>query len=686
MAKLREWFTRKPKTQGGPQIQPEPTGDESTAPDELLDRISEIRFSAREQRRDWRPIGADGVNYVFGNQLADVKMKEGEVPVEDNQIFPAVTQEQALAAQNQVGVRTLPFEKSDEASAKVWEPLLQWLYESGLKVPEKITAGIIDGKTHGHWVGRLEWAPRARWDRKAQKWVGEVVLRLRKPDLVQFAKDTEDPDYPPWVVEFDRMRLEDAKAEFPDFADQLDEHVGGEEDQDGITQDTDALGLMYENQPGIGTEKDIRGRLARLLAGRATANTESQEKFIWVERHFFKDGATKKQEVPDGEFSDQELLDGGKVVYGADGTTLTNRDGEPIGDENRPRPTRKEDVPLYPSYRHVIITTSGDLKLKDEAWAFDEPPYPIGVNMPLPHTWHGLNGVEMARGLQDVQNRIASNMESWIALACVPITTVEEGTCPQCPDNNGISEEYVVKSGAFWRVAANRSAGVKFMDTPDMPATVPAVRDALMKSLRDQTGVQEVALGHQATGGATLGEIARLETSSKMRTAFQWKMTVTWILRVMRRAQAMCQEYWKPDDMRRIVGEGSEAAIVRLTAEQFDARFDLRLEVGSSLPFSVEQRKQEALTLYQLLGVPFLEALLDAFERDDKAEILSKVESWQMLLAAQERLAAEQSNLQETADGEQARQTQDVQPGRQSNSAGPAGPAPGAPVGAVAGA
>jgi hypothetical protein len=134
------------------------------------------------------------------------------------------------------------------------------------------------------------------------------------------------------------------------------------------------------------------------------------------------------------------------------------------------------------------------------------------------------------------------------------------------------------------------------------------------------------------------------------------------------------------------VGEDSEAAIVKLTTEQFDARFDLRLEVATSLPFDRERRKLEAKELFTLLNLPFLEPLLDAYERPDKAEIIEKVEAYQLILAMQEKLAAEQSNLQESADGEQARQTEEVQPGRQPDSAGPAGPAPGARVGAVAGA
>ena len=269
------------------------------------------------------------------------------------------------------------------------------------------------------------------------------------------------------------------------------------------------------------------------------------------------------------------------------------------------------------------------------------------------------------------------NMEAWVALTCIPILKVAENAVQQCADLNGIEDKLIIKRGAIWKMMQNGMSGVEFMQPPAMPSTVPVVREALMQSLRDATGVHEIGLGRQTVGGTTATEAIRLETNTKLRTALQWKLVEIWILRVMRRTQAMCQEYWTPDEMRRIAGPATEGIAQRLTQESFDARFDLRLEVATTLPFDRERRKDDALTLYGVIGMPFLEALLDAFERKDKEDILERVEAHQQILAMIEAAKQAVQQTEETIDG-QGRQTQEVQSERKPNSA-PAGQPAGAP-------
>ena len=165
-----------------------------------------------------------------------------------------------------------------------------------------------------------------------------------------------------------------------------------------------------------------------------------------------------------------------------------------------------------------------------------------------------------------------------------------------------------------------------------------------MESLRDQTGVQEIGLGKEVGGTAT--EAIRLETNTKLRTALQWKLVEIWILRVMSRTQAICQKNYSAGEKRRIAGPNLDAQIAQLDQTAFNARFDLRLEVATSLPFDRERRKREAMELYGILGVPFLEQLLDAYERDDKADVLQKNAAYQMIV--------EMLNKQKAATEQQA--------------------------------
>jgi len=647
MAKILSLFKKKP---GKAKEKPALTGD---AKSDLKARLDGIVARAKRQRLDWIEIYQDGIDYVFGNQLANVPVKDGHSRIQDNQIFPAVTQEQSLINQNRVIVKALPFEKSDEGGAKVWEPILFWQYEQNLKIPRRILSGIIDAKTHGHWVGRTLWNPRDSWDRNENRWIGEVNFKLCRPDTIEFAPDTEDADKTEWVVEFDRMRLSAAQTEWPDMAERLE--LEGVDDaeyrNDGITS---GFGNTYIGQPDGGPtvnadgRPSVEGRLADLIKN-DTDEDEEVDKYVLVERHFFKDRETRRQTLKGHRFTPQELLDGGVAIEGPDpeneeSTVLIHaKTGEPITEESWPSPDeRVEDVPLYPTYRSVC--RCGDIILHDKAWDLDDHPYSLGVNLLLPHNWHGLNGVEMPRAMQDVINRTAMAMEAWVRFAGLPIVTVEEGAIPACPDLNGVAAHVVVKPGAVWKVAPNRSGGVKFLNIEVMPQTVPAVRGIFMESLRDQTGVQEIGLGKEVGGTAT--EAIRLETNTKLRTALQWKLVEIWILRVMSRTQAICQKNYSAGEKRRIAGPNLDAQIAQLDQTAFNARFDLRLEVATSLPFDRERRKREAMELYGILGVPFLEQLLDAYERDDKADVLQKNAAYQMIV--------EMLNKQKAATEQQA--------------------------------
>lgn len=622
---------------------------------ELFKRLDNITNRARQHSEEWDPIYDDGLQYIFGDQLKNIEVKEGHSRIVDNQIFPAVTQEQALTAQNRVIIKALPFEESDTEASKTWEPILQWHYEAGLDIPSQITVGELDAKTHGHWFGRLRWNPRARWDRRENKWVGEVQFKHCRPELVVFDPDCEDTDKAEWVVEFDRMRLDEAKAEFPKYADELQES-GGSEPPDSPADKAGGYENDYVGKPAPDSKPAIEGRLASLLEMEPDDLAGEHEKYIWVERIFFKDRTTKSKVIVDHEFSDQDLLDGGKVIEGPDPNDSERKilldalTGEPITMNNRPRDERTEDVPLYPTYRHVC--RAGRTKLVDEAWKLDDHPYAAGQNLPLPHTWHGLNGVEMVRGLQDVNNRIAMVMEAWIRFGGNPAIQVEEGAMQLCPDLKNVATHVAIKPCAIYKMAPRRTDGLRFLSPPPMPNTVPEVRELFLQSLRDATGVQEIGLGRSATGGQTATEAIRLETNTKLRTALQWKMVEKWILRVMRRVQAICQANFTPGEMRRITGPGTEAGIAKLTEDQFSARFDLRLEVATSLPFDRERRKVEAMELYNVLSVPFLSQLLDAYERPDKDEILKKVMGYQAILAAMQAEQAKQETAQqEIADG-----------------------------------
>jgi len=72
---------------------------------DLKDTLTRILECARDHARAWAVIYRPGVNYIFNDQLADVTVKEGWNPIQDNMIFPAIAQEMALLNQNRIELK-----------------------------------------------------------------------------------------------------------------------------------------------------------------------------------------------------------------------------------------------------------------------------------------------------------------------------------------------------------------------------------------------------------------------------------------------------------------------------------------------------------------------------------------------------------------------------------------------------
>lgn len=100
---------------------------------------------------------------------------------------------------------------------------------------------------------------------------------------------------------------------------------------------------------------------------------------------------------------------------------------------------------------------------------------------------------------------------------------------------------------------------------------------------------------------------------------------------------------------------GEKAMMRAMSQEALDARFDLRLKVTSEQPYDQGLRREQAKELYALLGLPFIEELLDEYDDliGDKDELLQKIGAYQALLAAMEQ-QKQQGEADAQASAEQA--------------------------------
>ncbi len=64
-----------------------------------------------------------------------------------------------------------------------------------------------------------------------------------------------------------------------------------------------------------------------------------------------------------------------------------------------------------------------------------------------------------------------------------------------------------------------------------------------------------------------------------------------------------------------------------LSQAMIDARFDIDLDVGRALPHDDEREQMRAKELFELIGMPVIEKLLEAYDVKDKDEIILKIDA-----------------------------------------------------------
>ena len=628
---------------------------------DVLDKLRYMEEKSKKHISTWGGIYEDGRNYVWANQLQNQVVKEGWEPIQVNHIFPAVIQEQSLLAQKRASIEALPFEDNDKDGAEFWRTQLQWQYETGLDVPSLLLRGILDGKTHGHWVVDVYWDPEAEWDEKEQNWVGAIKVVLRRPEQVCFDPDCEDVDEPEWAYQIEMMPVELAVEKWSDFEKEIREAVGAEAGETGKTGWFNKVmshimprRKSWRSDKGDAPADNSEGRLAMALAPDSEQVPDSKEAVtekVLVMTVLYKDPAREDDEVV-YEYTGAELLEDGRAILGPekegeDPIYLDATTGKPFTGETWPSESRKVRRPKYPNGR--LVVRIGETLVEDRPWEYKHWRWAVGHNGLLPHTWHGLNGVEMAKGIQDFLNVFARHLVNYVKFFGDPVMAVEAGAFANDPQNEHVVENTRAVAGSIYKLADAGKDKIQRFDPPPMSQGLLACYELFSREIRDQTGMQDIGMGKQQPGQTTAREALALDTNSKMRPALQGILLEMFILRLMRRVQELCQKNMTPGQMVRIAGDDAAGVLMKAVPEDaLEARFDLRLKVTSELPFDQERRKMEAKELYALLGLPFISQLLEEYADivGDQDELLEKIDAYRALVAAveQKRAEGEQQN------------------------------------------
>lgn len=640
--------------------------------DLLNKQLNEYVQAAQAHAAKWIDYYHDGDNYLFNNQLHGKRRKKGWDRIQVNEIFPAVMQELSILTMRTTQIQTLPWENSDEEGANLWNGALQWQYEKNLEVPELLQRAVLDGKRTGHWVVKVWWEDEAEWDAPNLRWKGKVKRKLiRHQDFgVDPAWSTNDIGDAEYVFTLRRVPVEWAVNRWPEYEDNI-RKAAREESADatpwgpGETQepyqsedvelDGDAIGGEHDTGPAPGGE----GRLAALIQGRPRSASlirkDTSESAmvtlleIWL-NDYTRETVTDEEDIPA-----EELEADGRIRKDIDGWRDTEG-GDLIHADDWPKrdlPSREQ--PLYPNGRHVI-RVGRDTVLVDRAWHLPRWPFAYAVNTRLPHTWHGLNGIEMARGAQDYRNIAAMHMANHTKQFGDPVIAVEQNALQESSDNRGVAGLLRSGAGAIWKLNRGGLSRIKRFDPSSMSAGVLDFFDRMGQAVRDALGMQEIGMGRQAGDGAiTATEAIRLESATRLRTALQATIIDSFLTDLMELVCVTCQYHWSVGDMVRVVGERRQEeveAIAGLTASEpnvmprqmevsgalLEARFDLKLEVTTTMPYDKERKKLEADKVLLEVGPAYLRRWLEIYDVQDVDTLVRGHDAWQ---AVQAVMAAE---------------------------------------------
>lgn len=628
---------------------------ESARLDELNQRLDGMVASGAAVSREWLSVWRDGVDYVFNNQLVNKERSEGWQDVVFNRIWPSVRQTMALMMQRRPRVIAQAQESSDTQFARQTEQILQWQFERLLDMPSLLATAIMDGAIYGMFIAKVFWEHQYRWDGDRKRWIGAPRVNLLYPPYFGSDPESEKIDDAAFVFCRRRVSVDWAKWRWPSFKDEIEVSANAERDR------TDIWGLGYEDeyaapiyaaredQQDGGVQDNPYGRISDLL-GRARGGQRWEAKdpatgqeragYVTIEEVYFRDYRTTHQ-VESEDVPEAELLASGQAqMRNIDGIELPFlQDGSPLGRENWPQRTVREyDEPMYPQGRYVLRLGGTDKPVivnpreEDQIYPYKQWPFVVGVNYVLPHVWQGMNDVEMQRGVQDWVNVSASHLLNYLMCFGDSVLKVEQGAVQDDPDSENVAEKLAPRAGAIWKVARGRMNGIERVQPPTLGQGVPAVFHAISQEQRDIAGVQEVTLGRETTKRETATENRQRNTNARLPVSLKLMLQDRWTVKVLERVAELNEVHMTPGERVRVLGPKGMLGTVEVTAKLKNCLYDLRLEVGTALPFDRDVKKQEYLELAGMLGPAIFPELLEIFEIENRDEILQRHEAFQRFL------------------------------------------------------
>ena len=327
----------------------------------------------------------------------------------------------------------------------------------------------------------------------------------------------------------------------------------------------------------------------------------------------------------------------------------------------------------YPNGRKIVIANKVLLEDEENPYIDGKFPFARMVDHIMPREFWGQGEVEQLMGPQQILNKLWGYVMDILSLMGNPIW--------KNPVNSGVYDESIIaKPGLI--IPHNEGAEPTREPGMDVQPSIFQAFDRMRDVFDKISGIHEVSQGVVPAGTSgiaidQLQEAAQTKIRLKARNMEAWLnnvgqqfanrilqfYSVPRIIRVTENENAA--QYFKVaiDETVDEAGEIQRVATVQDINEVQDpetgemiqvpgeprqftikGNLDVRITVGSTLPFRKAQKKQQAKELYQL-GIYDAEDLLEDLEHPRKEEILEKFNQRQQAQAEAEAAAEEQEAL-----------------------------------------
>lgn len=610
--------------------------------DKLVDKIENLESSGMEITRRWNDIWSEGMRYFFSDHDNNLKKHSDWDHIIINYIWPTAIQEIAKLAKNNPKIYAVPFSDDDAQAAEVWQGACQWQWESAQRMRLNQIAAIFCGKIFGYRVSKVYWDERCYWDADQKKWVGDVQYKLWHPTL--FWADGQENINDGNCGSVRWVTLDYAVSRWPKFKKDLEEIAVSSKSKEyeesyGLSKfktATSSTGTHSEYEEESTQETSVSALLS-IINEAGSVSTDNDIKMVRISETYFKDSEEKhvKDEQP---MSAQDMLLGGEYIADNLGV-IYDKTGKMLDSENWPTQIVNEyDEPVFPNGRFVLSAGCGkdriilNPKKEEQVWGYKKWPFVVTPHYMLPFMWQGSNAVTLYKSAQDMINVSLTHMVNNLKQFGDPRLVIEDGAIAVNPKTKkpwSISSA----SGSIMRLA--RGAFGKYKIEPPMTISPAAagIYEMFAQEYKNLTGLQAVGQGQQMRSGTTATEAQYLAVSSNDRIFLQSVFEDEWVRDVANLMAWLMQEYYDEGRWIRIVGSDKVDGVKQITSKEKNAKYDIKVEPGTTLPYDEEKRIAKMQTAYEMLenptANPLLPEILRALDIPNSKKIIDELPSYQ---------------------------------------------------------